>query len=71
MFDPKKKKKSENSSKDGAKGGPSKVTKSDSTKFFRVDFGHLHDLFHDLENKGLMSKELIAALEKTPFRDML
>ncbi|KAI3861877.1 hypothetical protein MKX03_001733, partial [Papaver bracteatum] len=43
-----------------------------STKLFRENFGPLHDLFHDLEKRGLMrSKELIAALDKTPFRDML
>ncbi|KAI3858205.1 hypothetical protein MKX03_037788 [Papaver bracteatum] len=69
---PKKKKKTVDSSKDGDKGVPSKDTKSESTKLFRANFGPLHDLFHDLDNKGLMAREdLITALEKTPFRDML
>ncbi|KAI3865914.1 hypothetical protein MKX03_024064 [Papaver bracteatum] len=69
---PKKKKKTVDSSKDGDKGGPNKDTKSESTKIFRANFGPLHDLFRDLENKGLMAKEeLITSLEKTPFRYML
>ncbi|KAI3971204.1 hypothetical protein MKW92_020254 [Papaver armeniacum] len=47
---PKKKNKIVDSSKDGDKGGPSKDTKS-------ANFGPLHDLFRDLENKGLMARE--------------
>ncbi|XP_026413816.1 uncharacterized protein LOC113309583 isoform X4 [Papaver somniferum] len=46
--------------------------KTNSTKPFRANFGPLHDLFRDLENKGqLLTKELIKALEATPFRDMV
>ncbi|KAI3943492.1 hypothetical protein MKW92_053318 [Papaver armeniacum] len=37
-----------------------------------ANFGPLYDLFRDLENKGLLlTKEMIKALEATPFRDMV
>ncbi|KAI3855477.1 hypothetical protein MKW92_024080 [Papaver armeniacum] len=45
---------------------------TNSTKPFRANFGPLYDLFRDLENKGLLlSKEMIEALEATPFPDMV
>ncbi|KAI3921239.1 hypothetical protein MKW92_037735 [Papaver armeniacum] len=45
---------------------------TNSTKPFRANFGPLYDLFRDLENKGLLlTKEMIKALEATPFRDMI
>ncbi|XP_026413810.1 uncharacterized protein LOC113309583 isoform X2 [Papaver somniferum] len=66
-------------SKECAETGKKKATNQlsysyslDSTKPFRANFGPLHDLFRDLENKGqLLTKELIKALEATPFRDMV
>ncbi|KAI3832237.1 hypothetical protein MKX03_032139 [Papaver bracteatum] len=46
--------------KDGAKPGTSKGCKTDATKLFRVNFVPLHDLFHDLENRGqMLNNELI------------
>ncbi|KAI3890548.1 hypothetical protein MKW92_051387 [Papaver armeniacum] len=59
-------------SKECAETGKNKGNKSDSTKPFRANFGPLYDLFRDLENKGLLlTKEMIKALEATPFRDMV